>query len=120
MQRQLLTAKIHRATVTAAALDYQGSLTLGTPLIEAAGLMVHEFVHITNINNGVHWVTYVMEDAQDAGTVCMNGTAARHFLPGDPVIILAYSLVDERDLAAYHPRLVFVDDQNRVLRVERP
>jgi aspartate 1-decarboxylase len=120
MLRTMLTAKIHRAIVTAAALNYQGSLTLGTALIEAAGLRVHEFVHITNINNGVHWVTYVMEDADNPGTVCMNGTAARHFLPGDPVIILAYGLFDDRDLATYHPRLVYVDEKNRVLRVEKP
>lgn len=118
MLRQLLTAKIHRATVTDADLNYQGSLTLGYALMEAANLMPHEFVHITNINSGVHWVTYTMLDEGNPATVCMNGTAARHFQKGDPVIILAYGLYDEQEAPGAHARLVYVDAENHVIRVE--
>jgi aspartate 1-decarboxylase len=117
MLRQLLKSKIHRATVTEANLHYQGSLTLGAALVEAAGLIDHEFVHITNINTGGHWVTYVMVDHDHPGTVCMNGTAARHFELGDPVIILAYGLYTDAELAAYRPNLVYVDEGNHVTRV---
>jgi aspartate 1-decarboxylase len=119
MLRQLLKSKIHRAIVTAAALDYQGSLTLGRPLLEAAQLMPLEYVHITNLNTGVHWVTYVIADDSDPATVCMNGTAARHFQVGDPVIILGYGLYDGQEAAAHRPYLVSVDSQNAVIRVRR-
>lgn len=117
MLRQLLKSKIHLATVTEANLHYQGSLTLGSALVEAAGLMEHEYVHITNVNTGAHWVTYVLVDPENAGTVCMNGTAARHFELGDPVIILAYGLLAEDETAGFSPRIVYVDDQNRVTQV---
>ena len=119
MQRQLLKSKIHRAVVTAAALNYQGSLTLGRALMEAADLMPHEFVHITNINTGAHWVTYAIEDPDHPDTVCMNGTAARHFEVGDPVIILAYGMFDPDEAATHQPYLVYVDDHNRITKVLR-
>lgn len=118
MRRRLLKSKIHRATVVLGNLHYEGSLTLGHALMAAADLMPYEFVHITNINNGTHWVTYALEDPDHPEMVCMNGTAARHFLPGDPIIVLAYADVDDRDAAAHHPRTVHVDSQNRVVRVE--
>lgn len=119
MTRRLLKSKIHRATVTEADLNYQGSLTLGYALMEAADLVPYEFVHITNINNGTHWVTYALADPDRPNTVCMNGTAARHFHPGDPVIILAYTDVTESERPRHRPRLVYVDPDNRVTRVER-
>ncbi len=117
MERQLLKSKIHRAVVTEANLSYTGSLTLGRTLARAADILVHEFVHITNVNNGVHWVTYVIIDDGHEDTVCLNGSAARHFTPGDPVIIMAYGYygVDELDQA--RPRLVYVDEHNQITRV---
>lgn len=118
MLRQLLKSKIHRATVTDADLNYQGSLTLGYTLMEAAHLVPHEFVHITNINSGVHWVTYTMLDTGNPDTVCMNGTAARHFQRGDPVIILAYGLYNEEEAPRTKARLVYVDAENHIIRVE--
>jgi aspartate 1-decarboxylase len=119
MQRELLKSKIHLATVTAASLHYEGSLTLGEALMEAADLMPNEFVHITNLNTGVHWVTYVIVDPDNPGTVCMNGTAARHFAPGDQVIIMAYGHYDAEEAARHRATLVFVDGENRITQVRQ-
>jgi aspartate 1-decarboxylase len=118
MWRQMLKSKIHRATVTEANLHYVGSLTLGHALADAADILPYEFVHITNINNGTHWVTYVIRDDTRPDAVCLNGTAARHFHPGDLVIVMAYAYVSSEELAAgIHPRVVLVDEVNRVTRV---
>ncbi|MCL6564008.1 MAG: aspartate 1-decarboxylase [Firmicutes bacterium] len=117
MQRELLKSKIHRAVVTEANLHYVGSLTLGWALCEAADLAPYEFVHITNLHNGTHWVTYVIRDDQHPGTVCLNGTSARHFHPGDLVIIMAYGYFTEAERASHRPRLVYVDEHNRITEV---
>jgi aspartate 1-decarboxylase len=117
MRRRILKSKIHRATVVMGDLNYEGSLTLGRALMAAANLVPYEFVHITNLNNGAHWVTYALEDPDDGGMVCMNGTAARHFLPGDIVIVLAYTDLEEDELLGHRPVTVHVDDQNRIIRV---
>lgn len=116
--REMLKSKIHRATVTQANLNYVGSLTLGYALCEAADIMPNEFVHITNINDGTHWVTYVIEDRDNPGSVCLNGTAARHFHPGDPVIVMAYGHYTSEEIkAGLKPRVVFVDDDNQITQV---
>lgn len=113
----MLKSKIHRATVTESNLNYAGSLTLGFALCEAADIMPNEFVHITNINTGDHWVTYVIEDRDSPGSLCLNGTAARHFHPGDLVIVLAYGHYSEEELrAGVRPRLVYVDELNQITR----
>ena len=117
MERQLLKSKIHRAIVTQSKLDYTGSLTLGAKLAQAADIWPHEFVHITNLNNGTHWVTYVIVDPDAANTVCLNGTAARHFQVGDPVIIMAYGYYLDEEAHLARPRLVYVDESNRITRV---
>lgn len=114
----MLKSKIHRATVTEANLNYVGSLTLGYALTEAADILPYEFVHITNISDGTHWVTYVIEDRKNPGSVCLNGTAARHFHPGDPVIILAYGHYTPDEIkTSLQPRVVFVDDKNQITNV---
>ncbi len=116
--REMLKSKIHRAIVTESDLNYVGSITLGYALCEAADILPHEFVHITNINNGDHWVTYVIQDRESPGSVCLNGTAARHFHPGDPVIIMAYGQYSEEEVrAGLHPRIVHVDENNQVVQV---
>lgn len=116
--REMLKSKIHRAIVTESNLNYLGSLTLGHALCEAADIAPYEFVHVTNINNGDHWVTYVIRDGENPGTVCLNGTAARHFHPGDPVIILAYGHYSEAELAqGLSPRIVHVDENNQITQV---
>lgn len=118
MYRQILKSKIHRATVTEANLNYVGSLTLGYTLAETADILPGEFVHITNINDGTHWVTYVIVDHQQAASLCLNGTAARHFQPGDPVIVMAYAYYTPEEIrAGLDARVVFVDEHNAVTTV---
>jgi aspartate 1-decarboxylase len=118
MRRRLLKSKIHRATVVMGDLNYEGSLTLGYALMKAADLVPYEYVHVTNLNNGAHWVTYALADPDDPEMVCMNGTAARHFVPGDPVIVLAYTDVDDAEAANHHPHTVHVNDHNQVVRID--
>jgi len=116
--RILCKSKIHRATVTEANLNYEGSLTLDPLLMEAAGLVLFEQVHVLNLNNGERFETYLIEGERGSGTVCVNGAAARLVQVGDPIIVLAYALVPEDELSDFTARIVFVDEHNRVVRVE--
>jgi aspartate 1-decarboxylase len=118
MMRILCKSKIHRATVTEANLNYEGSLTLDPLLMEAAGLVPFEQVHVLNLNNGARFETYLIEGERGSGTVCVNGAAARLVQVGDPIIVLAYALVPEDELSDFTARIVFVDEHNRVVRVE--
>lgn len=119
MFREMLKSKIHRATVTESNLNYLGSLTLGYALCEASDLLANEFVHVTNINTGAHWVTYVIKDTENPRSVCLNGTAARHFHPGDPVIIMAYGHFSSREIRqGIWPRVVHVDQHNHIIQVQ--
>jgi len=118
MFRVLCKSKIHRATVTEANLNYEGSLTLDPLLMEAAGLVPFEQVHVLNLNSGARFETYLIEGERGSGTVCVNGAAARLVQVGDPVIVLAYALVPEEELPQFEARIVFVDEKNRVVRVE--
>jgi aspartate 1-decarboxylase len=118
MMRILCKSKIHRATVTEANLNYEGSLTLDPLLMEAAGLVPFEQVHVLNLNNGARFETYLIEGERGSGTVCVNGAAARLVQVGDPVIVLAYALVPEDELSDFTARIVFVNEHNRVVRVE--
>ena len=118
MMRILCKSKIHRATVTEANLNYEGSLTLDPLLMEAAGLVPLEQVHVLNLNNGARFETYLIEGERGSGTICVNGAAARLVQVGDPVIVLAYALVPEDELSDFTARIVFVDEHNRVVRVE--
>lgn len=113
MQRTIMKSKIHRATVTDANLDYEGSITLDRDLMDAADLLVHEKVQIVDIDNGARFETYVIEGERGSGVVCLNGAAARLVLPGDKVIVISYALLDEEELAAHEPTVVHVDDSNR-------
>lgn len=112
MQLQLLKAKIHRATVTDADLNYEGSISIDPILIEAAGLREFERVEIYNCNNGERFATYVIEGKE--GQICLNGAAARLVHRGDLVIIAAYASYDEKEADAHKPNLVFVDERNRI------
>jgi aspartate 1-decarboxylase len=118
MMRILCKSKIHRATVTEANLNYEGSLTLDPLLMEAAGLVPFEQVHVLNLNNGERFETYLIEGERGSGTVCVNGAAARLVQVSDPIIVLAYALVPEDELSDFTARIVFVDEHNRVVRVE--
>jgi aspartate 1-decarboxylase len=113
----MLKSKIHRATVTRADLNYVGSLTIATDLMEAADLLPGELVHVVDINNGARLETYVIEGARGSGEIGVNGAAARLIQPGDLVIIISYGLVAGADAAAVKPRVVHVDAANRILDV---
>lgn len=109
-----MNSKIHRATVTDSNLNYVGSLTLSPELLEAANIGVHELVHIVNINNGARFETYTILGTPGANEVVVNGAAARLVQPRDKVIIISYAHLTEAELAAHHPTIVHVDDENRV------
>jgi aspartate 1-decarboxylase len=122
MQLQILKSKIHRAAVTGADLDYVGSITLDAALMRAAGILPHERVLIVNNNNGARFETYVIEGRAGSGAVFLNGAAARLALPGDIIIILSFALMDAAEAEGFVPKVVFVDEKNRVTRigVEQP
>jgi len=112
MKRNMLKSKIHRATVTANDIDYEGSVSIDTRLLEAADILPFEMVHILDINNGQRFTTYAIEGKE--GEICLNGAAARLVSFGDRVIILSYQEVPEEQLDGYLPKLVYVDRQNRI------
>lgn len=116
MQRHLMKSKIHRATITSADLNYQGSLTLDEALMEAADLVEYEEIQVVNVNNGARFTTYVIPGARDSGVVQLNGAAARLGMPGDLVILIAYGVFDEAEVAGFRPRVVFADAANRIAR----
>lgn len=112
-------AKIHRATVTEAALDYVGSITIDQELLEASGIKPFQYLNITNVSNGVFWETYAMAGERGKGDICLNGPPARHFQRGDKVIILAEAWLEPEDLQGLNPTVVFVDDNNRVTEIKK-
>jgi len=114
MERTLCKSKIHRATVTDADLDYEGSITLDPVLMKAADLVEYERVQVLNINNGSRFETYVMTGEARSGDVVLNGAAARLVQPGDRVIVISYAAYDEAEVEDHRPRLVFVDDANAI------
>lgn len=111
MRRTLLKSKIHRATVTDADLNYEGSISIDPVLMEQADLMPFEKVEIYNCNNGNRFATYVITGK--AGEICLNGAAARLVHRGDLVIIASYADYEEAECAEHEPRLIFVDERNR-------
>ena len=113
MQRFMLRSKIHRATLTGTELNYEGSIALDRRLIEAAGLLPGEQVHVLNVNSGSRLVTYVIEAPAGSGTVLLNGPAARLGVGGDRVVILSYCAVSEEEARTLRPLVVHVDGQNR-------
>lgn len=114
--RTMLKSKIHRATVTGADVNYEGSITLDPELMEAADILPFEQVHVVDVNNGARLVTYAIEGTRGQGEVVLNGAAARLVNAGDIVIVLSYQEVDDSELAGYRPRLVYVDGRNNIVR----
>ncbi|MER7344907.1 aspartate 1-decarboxylase [Streptomyces aurantiacus] len=117
MLRVMLKSKIHRATVTAADLNYIGSLTLDPDLMDAADLLPGEQVHVVDINNGARLETYVIEGTRGSGEVQINGAAARLVHTGDLVIVIGYGMVADEEAKSTAPRVVFVDEHNAVTEV---
>lgn len=120
MQRTLLKSKIHRATVTGADLAYEGSVTVDPLLMEAADLLENERVEIYDINNGERFATYVIPGERGRGEVVLNGAAARKVCRGDLVILCSYADFEEAEARNHEPRLVFVDEANRIARRSGP
>jgi aspartate 1-decarboxylase len=112
-------AKIHRATVTEADLNYIGSITIDEDLLDASGIRPFQYVIITSIANGTFWQTYVIAGKRGSGVICLNGSPAHHFRPGDKVIILAEAWLKPEELGDLNPIVVFVDDKNKVTNIER-
>ena len=119
MNISILKSKIHRATITQAELNYVGSITIDEDLMDAAGLVEYEHVHIVNVNSGSRIETYVIAGERGSGVICLNGAAARSGQKGDMVIIMAYADVTAEEAKQYKPTVVFVDDSNRASRVAR-
>jgi len=113
--RTMLKSKIHRATVTDANIDYEGSITIDRKLMEAADIIPYEQVHVLNINNGHRFTTYTIEGETGSGEICLNGAAARLAVKGDLVIILTYHNVPEEETKNYKPKLVYVDEKNAIV-----
>ena len=114
MFRTLLKSKIHRAQVTHCELHYEGSCAIDADLLDAADLRENEQVHLWNVNNGERLITYALKAPRGSGIVSLNGSAARRASVGDLVIVAAFSLVREQDCGDSEPRLVFVDEHNRI------
>ena len=113
--RTMLRSKIHRATVTEANINYEGSITIDKKLLEAADMLPYEQVDVLNVNNGARFSTYVIEGHK--GEICLNGAAARLAMKGDIVIILAYEQLGEAEARECEPKLVYVDEKNEIKRV---
>ena len=111
----MLKAKLHRATVTEANLNYTGSITIDRDLIDEAGIFVHEKVQIVNNNNGARFETYVIEGERESGIICLNGAAARLVQPGDKVIIMAYSQMTPEEAQTHKPVVLLLGDNNQLL-----
>ncbi|WP_031517120.1 aspartate 1-decarboxylase [Desulfofalx alkaliphila] len=109
----MFKSKIHRATVTEANLNYMGSITVDSKLLQMAEILVHERVQVVNLNNGSRLETYVIPGEFGSGVVCLNGAAARLAQPGDKVIIISYAMMEKEEALSYRPKIVMVDDKNR-------
>jgi aspartate 1-decarboxylase len=113
MHINMLSSKIHRATVTEADLNYVGSITIDKHLLQAAGMREFQLVQVANINTGERFETYTMCGEEHSGIICLNGAAARLAQPGDKVIIMAYAMMTPEEADQHRPRIVLVDDDNQ-------
>ena len=114
MLRLMLRSKIHRATVTDANLEYDGSLTVDEALLEAAGLLPYEQVMVSNLHNGERFETYVIPGKRDSGVMCLNGPTARKGVIGDRIVVFCYEYYNEEELVDFKPIIVSVDKNNRI------
>jgi len=119
MQRCMLLSKIHRAVVSAGDVDYEGSLTIPPEVMEAAGIREHETVHVANVANGSRFTTYAIAGTEPAHFQ-LNGAAARLGSPGDRIIVFTFAWLNAEELGDHRPRVVHMDEANRIVRVEGP
>ena len=116
MNIEVLKSKLHRATVTQTILDYEGSISIDTELVKKAGMHIWEKVEIFNINNGARLATYIIPGKKDE--FCLNGAAARLAQPGDKIIVVTYTQIDEKDADNWKPKIVLLNDDNSVKEVK--
>lgn len=114
MKRTMCKSKIHRATVTDANLNYEGSITIDGALLDAADIREYEQVQVVNVANGARFETYAIRGADNGGGVVVNGAAARLVQPGDAVIVFSYGSYEEAELEDFQPVFIFVDAENRI------
>lgn len=112
----VLKSKLHRVKVTQAELNYVGSITIDEDLMDAAGLIENEQVHIVNNNNGERLITYVIKGERGSGIICLNGAAARKAQVGDIIIIIAYAMMTPEEAKTYKPTVVFPNDKNQLVK----
>lgn len=117
MYLTMLKSKIHRATVTQSELNYVGSITIDKALMDAAGLLEYEKVQIADIDNGNRFETYIITGEENSGCICLNGAAAKCVEVGDKVIIMAYAQMTPEENKSHYPKVVFVDDENRIKEI---
>ena len=115
MFKEMMTSKLHRATVTQADLNYVGSITIDEDLMDAVGLLRNEKVHIVNNNNGARFETYTIAGKRGSGVVCVNGAAARLVQPGDIVIIIGYTYMSVEEAANYGPKVAVMGPENNIV-----
>lgn len=115
MQRQVLHGKIHRATVTDAHIDYEGSITIDPLLLKASDIVMYEKVLVTNLNNGARLETYAIPGKPGAGEICLNGGAALHGKKGDLVIIMTFAVMTDEEIKNYKPKVIRVDAKNQII-----
>ena len=114
---EMLKSKIHRATVTQAELNYVGSITVDPELMQAAGIYEYELVQIVDVENGNRFETYTIAGEPGSGMICLNGAAARQVQPGDHIIIMCYCQMEDKEVKDHKPKVVFVDDDNKINRI---
>jgi aspartate 1-decarboxylase len=115
MRRTFFKSKIHRATVTHADLEYEGSVSIDEDLLDAAGILEYEAIHVWNITRGTRLQTYAIKGQRGSGVVCINGAAAHLNKPGDLVILATFAELDDAELAGFKPKVVLVDAKNRIV-----
>lgn len=119
MFRMMMNSKLHRATVTEANLNYVGSITIDSDLLEAAGMLPNEKVHVVNNNNGARFETYIIAGEPGSGVICVNGAAARLVQKGDIVIILSYVYMTDEEARTHEPTVLIMGENNQVAEVIR-
>lgn len=119
MLLNMLKGKIHRATVVQAELDYVGSITVDEELLEKAGIYEYEKVQIVDVNNGSRFETYTISGKRGSGMICLNGAAAREVQVGDKIIIMAYANMSPEEVKDNPPKVLFVDEDNKIKRITR-
>ncbi len=115
MQRIMLNAKLHRVHVTHSELHYEGSCAIDDDLLDAANILEYQKIDIYNVTNGERFATYAIRAQRGSGLISVNGAAAHKANPGDILIIASYVMLDEKELATFHPKLVYVDEHNRIV-----